>query len=173
MTAGSGHAVPSGWTRAADAGLAFRPVTGGDLPLLRRIYASTRTEELSVVPWSPAEKTAFLESQFDAQHAHYRRHYPAADFLVIGRAGADVGRLYLDRWDRELRLIDIALLPEHRGQGIGTALLRDVQDEAAAAGKGVAIHVEKLNPARRLYDRLGFVPAGDCGPYDLLRWAPS
>jgi GNAT superfamily N-acetyltransferase len=160
----------SRWARAAAAGLTFRPITDSDLPFLARLYASTRMEELSVTDWSDAQKAAFLQMQFDAQHAHYQQHYQGTDFLVIERAGEPVGRLYLARWRVEHRIVDIALLPANRGAGVGTALLRDLLDEAALAGKAVTIHVEKFNPALTLYRRLGFVAAGEEGAYDLMRW---
>jgi ribosomal protein S18 acetylase RimI-like enzyme len=163
-------AVPFGWTRAADAGLAFRPLTPGDLPFIARVYASTRAEEVAIAPWSDAEKAAFLASQFEAQHAHYQRYYPNADWLVIASRGEDIGRLYIERWPSQHRIIDIAFLPEYRRKGLGNALLRDLLDEAAAAGKAVTIHVEKFNPAMRLYRRLGFVTEEDKGVYDLMRW---
>jgi ribosomal protein S18 acetylase RimI-like enzyme len=158
---------------AAARGLQFRRICDADLSFLSRVYASTRTQELAPVPWSAAEKSAFLDLQFRAQHAHYQQHYPAADWLVILRAGEAIGRLYIVRWQREHRLIDIAFLPEHRGQRLGTALMRDLLDEAAAAGKALTIHVEKHNPAMGLYRRLGFVTAEDKGVYDLMQWTPD
>jgi ribosomal protein S18 acetylase RimI-like enzyme len=159
-----------GWTRAAQAGLTFRPITDADLPFLARLYASTRMEELSVTDWSDAEKRAFLQQQFDAQHAHWQRHYRDTDWLLVSHTGSPVGRLYLARWAREHRIVDIAFLPEHRGQGFGSALLRDLLDEAAGAEKSLSIHVEKMNPAMSLYRRLGFVKEVDEGVYDLMRW---
>jgi GNAT superfamily N-acetyltransferase len=159
-----------GWIRAAEAGLRFRRIDDSDLPFLERLYASTRAEELAVTPWSAEQKAVFLAMQFRAQHAHYQQYYPTADWLVAIRDGADVGRLYVDRWPSEHCVIDIALLPEHRGSGLGGALMRDLLDEAAAAGKAVSIHVEKFNPAMRLYRRLGFVVEQDKGVYDLMRW---
>jgi ribosomal protein S18 acetylase RimI-like enzyme len=161
-----------GWPRAIGAGLSFRPIGDTDLLFLTRLYASTREDELAPVPWSASEKAAFLESQFRLQHAHYQRHYVGADWLVIVRAGAAAGRLYLARWRREHRIIDIALVPEQRRQGLGSALLRDLMDEAAAAAKDLTIHVEKMNPALRLYRRLGFDVSEDKGVYDLMRWRP-
>jgi ribosomal protein S18 acetylase RimI-like enzyme len=161
------------WTRAAAAGLHFRPITDADLPFLARLYASTRMEELAVTDWSNAQKAAFLQSQFDAQHAHYAKHYAGSDFFVIERAGAAVGRLYLARWTAEHRIVDIAFLLEYRREGFGTALLSDVLDEAARAGKAVSIHVEKFNPAISLYRRLGFVAVSEEGAYDLMRREPS
>lgn len=170
MRESDGAGAPVRWSRAAAAGLTFRPIADADLAFLARLYASTRMEELSVTDWSDERKTAFLQMQFDAQHAHYQQHYAGTDFLVIARAAEAVGRLYLARWSSEHRIVDIAFLPEHRGKGLGSALLRDLLEEAAHAGKATTIHVEKFNPARTLYRRLGFVPAGDEGAYDLMRY---
>jgi GNAT superfamily N-acetyltransferase len=163
-------AAPFGWTRATAAGLRFRPIADADLPFLERLYGSTRMEELALTDWSDAQKAAFIKMQFEAQHAHYQKHYVGSDFLVIERAGEPIGRLYLARWKAEHRIVDIALMPAHRGSGLGTALLADLLDEAASAGKAVTIHVEKFNPAMSLYRRLGFVAAGEEGAYDLMRW---
>jgi ribosomal protein S18 acetylase RimI-like enzyme len=151
--------------------LALRPVTPEDRPFLERVYASTRAEELAAVPWTPLQKAAFLRFQFDAQDQHYRLHYANARFDVILAAGEAVGRLYVDRADTEIRLIDIALLPEHRGSGIGGALLAELIAEARREHKPLTIHVEHTNPAQRLYRRLGFRHTGtDTGVYQLMEW---
>jgi ribosomal protein S18 acetylase RimI-like enzyme len=168
--AAGGQTAPFGFARAAAAGLTFRPIADADLPFLARLYASTRAEELVPVPWTEEAKAAFLLMQFQAQHDHYQTHYTGADWLLVELAAEPVGRLYIARWAREHRLIDIALLPKFCGRGLGTALLRDLMDEALAAGKALTIHVEKNNPAMRLYRRLGFVPVGEHGVYDLMRW---
>ncbi|MFD2053827.1 GNAT family N-acetyltransferase [Mesorhizobium calcicola] len=162
----------AGWSRSARAGLTFRPMTDADLPFLAWVYASTRVEELAVTSWTEAQKTAFLDMQFRAQHAHYIKHYPNADWLVVMSGAADIGRLYIERWPTQHRVIDIAFLPAHRRKGFGAALLSDLIDEAAATGKAVSIHVEKNNPARRLYTRLGFVVTEDKGVYDLMVCPP-
>ena len=165
--------VGFGWARAADAGLSFRRITDGDLPFLARVYASTRADELAVAPWTDAQKAAFLDMQFRAQHADYQANYPEADWLVTLRGSEEIGRLYVERWPSQHCIIDIAFLPEHRGKGFGEALLRDLLDEAAACGKDVSIHVEKVNPAMRLYQRLGFTTEEDKGVYDLMRWTAA
>jgi len=72
--------------------------------------------------------------QFAAQDAHYRRHYPNTQYSIIEVQGVSAGRLYVDRCEKEIRIIDIALLPEHRRAGIGTKLLRELQDEARIGG---------------------------------------
>jgi ribosomal protein S18 acetylase RimI-like enzyme len=164
--------VPFGWTRAAGLGLTFRRIADTDQPFLARVYASTRAEEMAVVTsMTDAQKAAFLDAQFRLQHAHYQKYYPQADWLVMMRGGEDIGRLYIERWPSQHRIIDIAFLPEHRAKGLGEALLRDLMDEAAACGKDVSIHVEKQNPAMRLYRRLGFSTEEDKGVYDLMRWS--
>jgi GNAT superfamily N-acetyltransferase len=153
--------------------VAFRPIQPDDEPFLYRLYASTREAELRPVPWTSEQKAAFLRQQFQAQHAFYQEQYRDTRFEVILRDGQPIGRLYVARWADEIRIVDIALLPEHRGGGIGTGILRDLLAEAAAAGKRVRIHVERLNPARRLYERLGFAPVEDKGVYVLMEWRPA
>jgi ribosomal protein S18 acetylase RimI-like enzyme len=148
----------------------LRPATPEDEHFLRAVYASTRADELALVPWSVEQKRAFTDMQFAAQDADYKRNYPAAQYSIIEVQGIPAGRLYVDRCEKEIRIIDIALLPEHRRAGIGTKLLRAMQDEARAAGKTLTIHVEKFNPARSLYDRLGFQQLEDKGVYLFLEW---
>ena len=161
------------YRRAAALGLRFRALTPADLGFLSALYASTREDELAPLPWSAEQKAEFLEMQFQAQHSHYLKHYPDALWLIIERGGEPVGRLYLEYWPGEHRIIDIALMPGARGSGLGEALLRDVIDEAARHSKPVGIHVEKENPAMRLYRRLGFETVEDKGVYDLLMRRPS
>lgn len=139
-----------------------------DEPFLLRVYRSTREPELAATGWTEEEKRAFVAMQFSAQAHHYREHYPGATFAVIEVGGAPAGRLYLHRRERELRIMDIALLPEFRGRGIGSGLLRALVGEAAAEGRSVSIHVERFNRALRLYERLGFRVAADRGVYLLL-----
>jgi len=147
----------------------LRPATDADLPFLFRLYASTREEELAtVVDWSEEQKQAFLRQQFEAQHAWYREQYADAAFDVVEVDGEPAGRFYVDRWEREVRIVDISLLPEHRGRGLGGALLAALFAEADAAGKPVSVHVERFNPALNLYTRLGFLFREDKGVYLLL-----
>lgn len=161
-----------GWPRikrAGELGLGFRAETEADRDFLIGLYRSTREGELAMTPWDESEKRAFIAMQFQAQHAHYRAHYPQALWLIIERDGEPVGRLYLERWPDEHRIIDIALIPAARGQGFGGAILADLIEEAEAAGRRVGIHVEKTNPAMSLYRRLGFEVVEDKGVHDLLR----
>jgi ribosomal protein S18 acetylase RimI-like enzyme len=153
-------------------GITLRPVSSGDRDFLLQVYASTREEELRLVDWSADQKAAFVRMQFEAQDAYYREHYHPATFDVIEVDGEAVGRLYVARWEDEIRIVDIAILPEHRGRGIGTRLLEELLAEGGETGKRVSVHVELNNPARRLYERLGFVPVGEQGLYVLME-APA
>lgn len=151
----------------------LRPVRSGDEPFLRRLYASTRADEMALLAWSEDQKASFLEMQFTAQHSYYQRQFPEARFDIVEEDGRPVGRLYVDRRPEEIRLIDIALLPEHRNRGIGGRLMDQLLAEARTAGKPVTIHVERFNPALRLYRRLGFREVEDKGVYLLLAWSPG
>jgi ribosomal protein S18 acetylase RimI-like enzyme len=111
--------------------------------------------------------------QFDAQDAWWHEHYADASFDVVLVDGEPAGRLYVHRGDRDIRIVDVALLPEHRGNGVGTSLIRDLLAEADAAEKSVTIHVERMNPALRLYERLGFSVAEDKGVYLFLERSPA
>jgi ribosomal protein S18 acetylase RimI-like enzyme len=150
----------------------LRPAEPHDAELLFHVYASTRTEELAVMPWDDAQKVVFLRAQFVAQDRWYREHYGGASFDVVVVDDEPCGRLYVFRGESEIRIVDIALLPQHRGQGVGTSLLRNLLEEADAAGQRVTIHVERFNPALRLYERLGFTVAEDRGVYVLLERSP-
>jgi ribosomal protein S18 acetylase RimI-like enzyme len=151
----------------------LRPVQPEDREFLFQVYAGTRQEELSLVDWDEAQKASFLRQQFDAQDRYYRENYPGAEFWVITWQGEPVGRLYLHRQPGELRIMDIALLPAFRARGLGTSLLGDIIAQGERAGVPVTIHVERFNPALRLYQRLGFVLVEDRGVYWFLERRPS
>lgn len=148
-------------------GLVARPRTTADTEFLAALYASTRATELAPVPWPDEAKHAFLRSQFEAQTHHYDLHYADAEFLVLERDGQPIGRLILSWGDRDLRVVDLALVPACCGLGLGTAVLRAVMAQAAGS---VSLHVERFNPALRLYQRLGFVHEEDTGVYYRMRW---
>ena len=154
--------------------ISFRTIEERDLPFLRRVYASTRQEEMDQsINWTEQQKADFLAQQFHAQHTFYQQQFAAAEYLVVLLNGQPAGRLYIDRRPDEIRLIDIALLPAFRGHGVRSALLKDVLDEGRRGRKPVRIHVEQFNPALRLYQRLGFRIIGDTGVYYFMEWRPD
>lgn len=151
-------------------GLSVRPERGEDRAFLEHLYASTREQETRMLDWPEASRLAFLRQQYQAQHAHYREHYSDANFWIVEVEKKPVGRLYLQLRDDEIRLMDIALLPERKGQGVGTALVRRVLEIASARGVAVRLHVEPENRAVNLYRRLGFVKLEDRGVYQFMEW---
>jgi len=148
--------------------LTLKALEESDLKFLYKVYASTRYEELNKTGWSQQEIEKFLKMQFDAQHQFYKEQFPQASFMIVQCDGKNAGRLYLDYRDKEIRIVDIALLPEFRGAGYGTQLLKTVIEDAQNNNIAVRIHVEKNNPALRLYQRLGFKEIGDRGVYWLM-----
>lgn len=149
-------------------GFRLRPESDGDLHFLERLYLSVRWPELEPTGWQDEVKVDFLRSQFSLQRLHYRTHYSDAQFAVLEHGDNPAGRIYLYRNPGDFRIVDISLLPEFRGQGAGTALLNAVIERAEGEASSVSIHVEKFNPAQRLYRRLGFIEAGESGPYWLM-----
>ncbi|KAI9135295.1 GNAT family N-acetyltransferase [Acaryochloris sp. CCMEE 5410] len=151
----------------------FRPICDDDLNNLKQIYASTRAEELQVLSWSQEEKEIFLQRQFQAQHQYYQAQFREAEYLMILEGNQPIGRLYVDRRPDEIRIIDIAILPAYRGQGIGSSLLQQILAEGQCSHKSVRIHVEQNNRALKLYQRLGFQKKSENGVYFLMEWMPN
>src|SRR5271166_3793519 len=149
------------FTVALPNSLGLRAAAPDDMEFLYQVYAGTRTEELAVTGWNDAQKEQFLRMQFDAQHRYYLEVHAAASYDVICWDGERVGRLYVDRSAGDIDIIDIALLPDWRGRGIGGILLSEIAAEATRAGKPVRIYVEHFNRALTLYQRLGFRKIGD------------
>lgn len=153
--------------------LTYRPVAEGDLPFLKRVYRSTREDELQLTGWDEAFKETFIDQQFTAQHQYYREAYHDASFQLILLDGKEAGRLYVWESDRQIRIVDIALLPEFRNQGIGTTILRGLITKADTSGRILSIHVEAYNPALNLYKRLGFIQKDQTGIYFYMERPPS
>lgn len=159
--------------QALPAAYGLRHRSAADLPFLRQLYAKTREEELAPVPWPEPQKQAFLDDQFDKQHGHYLQHYPQAHWWVLTFREAPVGRLYLNQTASELRIMDIALMPEQRNRGLGTALMHALLRHADCQQLTVSLHVEPFNPALRLYQRLGLAHAETRGVYLFMQRLPA
>jgi ribosomal protein S18 acetylase RimI-like enzyme len=152
--------------------IGFRLEQPEDESFLQRLYASTRAEEMALTGWSDAQKDAFLGMQFQFQTAHYRKYYADASFRIILLDEVPVGRIYLHYGPREIRLMDVALLPEARGAGIGEWILANLLREAAQMGKPITLYVERFNRALHLYERLGFQVVEDHGMNLYMQWQP-
>lgn len=152
--------------------ISLRPEKADDEGFLFELYASTRQEELESWGWPAPRRQSFLAMQFRASQAR-RQTYPHAEFQIIAIAGQPAGRLILEETGEAFHLIDLALLPPYRHAGLGTALLRGILARAAAAAKPVRLSVQKANPARHLYQRLGFVTTNETELDLEMEWQPS
>jgi GNAT superfamily N-acetyltransferase len=162
--------MPNEETAKETISVTLRPVGPGDEAFLLQIYASVRADELAQVPWSEAQREAFVRMQFEAQQLHYQTHNPTATHDIILLDQHRIGRLYVARREREIRILDITILPEHRNSGWGTPLIKSLMEEAATAGKPLNIYVESYNPSLRLFERLGFVKSEGDGVNLLMEW---
>lgn len=154
---------------------ALRVTCFADAVFERRLFETARPDAEIIAQWPAAQRQAFYDSQFALQSKHYRQYFADAAFLIVTRAGEAVGRLILDENPKEWRIVDIALMPEIRGQGVGSGLIRSVQRSAAAAGAAcLVLQVQVQNVgAWRLYERLGFKNATVSDAYAEMIWRPK
>jgi len=152
--------------------LNLRLATEADRTFLRTLYGTTRAHELEHTPWDQAARERFVDQQFQAQRSYYQAHYADAEQYVIEQAGQPIGRAYLLWTDTHLQIIDLALLPEACGRGIGGELLGRFLKRVDREGLSAGLHVESYNPAQRLYFRHGFEVVGENGVYLKLRRHP-
>lgn len=153
----------------------LRPVAPEDEEFLLDVYASTRADEMALVDWPDEIKRAFLRSQLTAQRADYESRFRAAtDYRVILADGAPAGRLWTARTAEQIRLLDIALLPEFQNRGVGKLLLRELIEESERARLPLRHMVFQFNEGgMRFYERLGFTPVGTAGAYVEMERVPS
>lgn len=155
------------------ASVTLRPVVPDDGTFLLKVYAGTRSDEVAAWGWDAAQQEAFFRMQFNAQQQAYEAEYPRADHEIILLGDEPVGRMIVERTERELRGVDIAMLPEYRDSGVGTALIKNLLAEASAADKPFRIQVVKSNRAMRLYERLGLSVIGESAFYFQMEWTPG
>lgn len=153
--------------------VAFRPITDQDRAFLVSLYISTREHEFRHTGWSGEEVVDFLTRQFDLQKQSFEMHFLGAAFRIITLDGVDVGRLYVDRGDTYLHIIEFSLVPEWRGRGLGTDILRSLLNEAHGGKVPVRLSVLKDSPALPLYLRHGFRIVGDKSSHHAMEWTPD
>jgi ribosomal protein S18 acetylase RimI-like enzyme len=163
----------TGNQKPGDEQVTLRPVTAADDDFIFNCYASTRAQELAQVPWSPEQKETFVRMQYTAQKQHYAAEAPHANHDIIYVDSTPVGRIFLNRGEGALHILDITVLPQHRNQGTGSLLLSRLLDEAGRARKPVTIYVESFNPSLRLFERLGFRKDHEKGFHLLMKWQPA
>ena len=151
--------------------LSLRRVTDADANFLLSVYKSTRADELGQVEWGEGQQDAFIKWQFDLQRREYDARFPDAEYCVILIDDRPAGRIWIGSDENQIRLLDIAVLPEFQKRGAGTLLLRRLIDESIRAGKTLRHMVFVLNnDAHRFYERLGFVVIEEFGAYKHMEW---
>ena len=149
----------------------LRPISESDDAFLLSVYASTREDELAQAEWGEGQKEMFLGWQFHMQRREYETRFPNADYRVIVLDRQPAGRIWVGADDEQIRLLDIALLPQFQNRGVGTALLERLKTHAAGKGKALRHMVFVLNNnAERFYERLGFRKIEDFGAYKHMEW---
>jgi ribosomal protein S18 acetylase RimI-like enzyme len=152
--------------------ITLRRVAEADDHFLLCVYSSTRAQEMAVVPWSAEQKQVFIRMQYTAQKDYYRKEFPQATHEIICLDHSPVGRLYIDRQPDTLHILDITILPQHRGRGAGSHLLCRLLHDAAEASIPVTVYVESLNPSLRFFERLGFQKDREDGFQVLMKFQP-
>lgn len=153
--------------------ISVRPVTDDDAELLLDIYKSSRGDDLRGLGWSEDRIDEFLGMQYEAQQHFYEAEYQRAADEIILWEGKPAGRLIVERREHEIRCVDVALLPEHRNGGIGTFLIRTLQDEARRERKPLRLQVIRFNQAVNLFERTGFVRTSETGTHFQMEWLPG
>lgn len=151
----------------------LRPAQPEDEAFLVSVYGSTREDELAMAPWDARQREAFVKFQFAAQLHFYQTEYPHARHQVILDGDERVGRLYVDRREGEIRILDLTLLPQHRSRGLGSQILEWLMGEAADVRRPLTISLESFNRSRRLFERLGFSPVSENGFHILYECEPA
>ncbi|ULL19266.1 N-acetyltransferase [Paenibacillus sp. H1-7] len=144
-----------------------------DEPFLLAVYAGARQEEVSGWGWDALQLEAFLHMQYRFQQQSYRSRYPEAVVQLIVQDGRRIGKLLVAREHDAIVLVDIALLPEHRNRGYGSAFMQSLQREAEQCGKPIILHVQTANRAKELYERLGFQQVSLDSMYCEMKWVPA
>jgi GNAT superfamily N-acetyltransferase len=151
--------------------LTLRLVTKDDDPFLVALYGGTREAELSQAEWAEGQREVFVRWQFDLQRREYDARFPDARYQLILIDGEPAGRIWVGEDEEQIRLLDIALLPQFQKRGAGTVLLRELMQEATSAGKHLRHMVFVLNDnAHRFYEQLGFVIIEDLGAYKHMEY---
>jgi GNAT superfamily N-acetyltransferase len=157
----------------ASPSVSLRPVTPQDRELLLRLYASTRQRELALVPWDAGQKALFLQHQFASQDQHYRAYFPDADYSIVLHNEEDAGRLLVTRDQSCIHVLEFTILPEHRGAGVGTEIVRRLQEEARGKALPITTYLDSFSDSQAWLEKRGFTRMGDEGIHYKMQWTPS
>jgi ribosomal protein S18 acetylase RimI-like enzyme len=150
--------------------LTQRETVPEDEAFLFQVYLSSRGDDLTEMGWDAERVRNFLETQYAAQQRFLKANYPQGEDRIITLDTQPIGRIVVERNDQEIRVVDIALLPQYRNSGIGTYLIRELLTEAARLGKPFRTQVIRSSAALGLFERLGIVKIGETGSHYQMEW---
>jgi ribosomal protein S18 acetylase RimI-like enzyme len=153
--------------------ITLKPEQPDDDVFLFELYSTTRAAEMALTLWTDEQRRAFLRQQYELRRFHYLRYHSSAKYLLIRGNSERIGRIAIHRREDEIRIMDIALVPEYRGMGIGSQLIHELLVEASLQKVPVTLHVDRHNRAAGLYQRLGFRVIEDDEVYLFLKWVPE
>jgi GNAT superfamily N-acetyltransferase len=153
-----------------DQSISLRAVAAGDEEFLLKVYQSSRGDDLRGLGWDEDRISEFLTMQHQAQQQFYRTDYTEAADDIILLAGKPAGRLIVHRREHEIRCVDIALLPPYRSAGVGSFLIRRLQEEARRLNQPLRLQVIRFSRAVALFERLGFVRTSETGTHFQMEW---
>lgn len=153
--------------------ITMRKAVPEDESFFIQLYISTRQEEVAAWDWTEEQLHHFLHMQFSLQQQSYSLRYPDAEHHIIMDNHTPLGRMVLHHGQDEILLVDLSLLHAFRNQGIGAALLKELQEKAASNNSSIRLHVFHSNPAQRLYERLGFQKIAEESLYIRMQWQPG
>lgn len=148
----------------------LRPLGGDDQGFLDDLYASRRTD-LQQLPMATVMLAQMIKMQQHVQMSGIQQHFPEAQHFVVEEAGRPVGRVIIDTGVTDLRLVDIAILPQAQRKGIARSILRAMQEQARESNLNVSLAVEITNQAARtLYLQMGFFVQSSDGLFEQMHW---
>lgn len=153
--------------------ISLRPATSEDEGFLLEVYKSSRGDDLRELGWTEDRISEFLDMQYEAQQRFFASEYRRAVDQIVLWEGEPVGRLIVEPRDHEIRCVDVALVPERRNVGIGSLLIRKLQDEAKSQKRPLRLQVIRFNRAVNLFERMGFVRTSETGTHFQMEWLPD
>ena len=157
----------------AEESITLRPATEDDQDFLLELFKSSRGDDLRGLGWEEERIGEFLGMQYEAQQNFVRADHPKINDQIVLSEGTPVGHLAVEHRPNEFRLVDLALLPEHRNHGTGALLIQELQTQSAAARRPLRTQVIRYNRAVGLFERLGFRRTSETGTHFQMEWLPE
>ncbi|OMH33803.1 GNAT family N-acetyltransferase [Motiliproteus sp. MSK22-1] len=154
-------------------GLEIRPSTQADNHFIEKLYQSTRSD-LQLIDAEADFIESIIDQQLHAQSNGYGDAFPNAMYFIVEKHQQPIGRVTIDFGSNEIRVVDIAFIPQARNKGFGEGVLKTLQYAAGKNCSPLALSVHCDNwAAKKLYAKLGFQIEESAPPYERLVWYPT